>query len=177
MGESLSPSELVSSNAKWDGRVIQGDALCRRPGLLKFTSSQLPVTALMMPGLKMPLGMDVHPQMPPWGIAKETCVQCHPRTHTKLWTQSTSVRAGPRRHQSLSPPLPWAPPDILKSALLIFMMGGPACAKGHSARTWRPNMASAMLDWASCCGKRPNAVPSGAGRSMASCCRGPWCPR
>lgn len=41
VGEFLPRSESVSSTVKWDGRVteiLQGDAVCRGPGLLKFIS-------------------------------------------------------------------------------------------------------------------------------------------
>lgn len=53
----------------------------------------------------------------------------HPRTHTKLWTQSHWCMLAPAGTKP-SPHLFPGPPDILKSALIIFVMGGPGCGKG-----------------------------------------------
>ncbi|XP_059015663.1 adenylate kinase isoenzyme 1-like isoform X1 [Mustela lutreola] len=69
-------------------------------------------------------------------ICQETQVQCHSPRDTHLVVDPvTSVHAGPCRRQTLSPPLPRSPhPDILRSPLIIFMMGGPACGKGTQCK-------------------------------------------
>ncbi|KAL4829227.1 hypothetical protein H8958_022481, partial [Nasalis larvatus] len=76
-----------------------------------------------------------------------------------------------------SPSLFLGATDILKSPLIIFVMGGPGCGKGTQCKNMATKYGFCHVGLGQLLRQRLKGARSGTGRSVTSCCRGSWCPR
>ncbi|XP_064136466.1 UMP-CMP kinase-like [Loxodonta africana] len=67
--------------------------------------------------------------------------------------------------------------DVLKSPLIIFVMGGPGCGKGTQCKNMATKYGFCHVGLGHLLRQEAQRAPGGDGRSETSCCRGSWCPR